>query len=64
MKIEKKPSWRNNKCNECGDLIFINKAEETSVYFCTPKNTSNFRTWKLCEKCAIDIFGEEKVKNG
>ena len=60
MKIEKKPSWRNNKCNECGKPTFINKDKENPIYFCTPKHTSDFRTWKLCEKCFKEIFKEVK----
>jgi len=60
IKIEKKQAWKNQKCNACSKRIFIKKEEENQVYFLCPQFASPEKTWKLCEKCFKEIFGEEK----
>jgi len=60
MKIEKKQAWKNNKCNECGRLIFSIKDEEKIIYYCYPENSTSFKAWKLCKKCYKEIFKEKK----
>ena len=62
MKIEKKIAWRNQKCNECGKNIFVNKDEENPVYFCKLEDITSFKIWKICEKCFKKIFNEEVWK--
>ncbi len=60
MKIEKKPAWKNNKCNECGDSIFKKQIEANIVYYCQPDYTTPLNAWKLCKKCFKTIFKEVK----
>jgi len=60
MKISIKPSWRNNKCNECGKPIFINKKDQSKMYFCYPEYVTPFRAWKFCKSCFKKIFKEVK----
>ncbi len=62
MKIEKKLAWKNQKCNECGDSVFVKKDEKNYVYFCQLDSTSPFKKWKICEKCFNKIFSDEVKK--
>lgn len=62
MKIQKKSAWKNQKCNECGEGIYQNLDKENIIYFCYLEYASNFKIWKVCEKCFRKLFSEEERK--
>jgi len=56
MKIQIEGSWLNQKCNECGKLIYPDKVVKVMP---EKGKISHMAEWRFCEKCYKKIFKEK-----
>jgi len=59
MLINKKKAYINQKCDECGELIYPEDAVIVEPDKAKDRNPSAH--WKLCEECFEKLF--KKIKN-